>query len=102
MMLPSMSLPVRRWTARAALRGEPAALPAGAELLQERVGVRARILVTDIRHGTRPSCRRLGDVVLELELDAELGLVVGRRQVHDVRRGHARREVPAVEVDELP
>merc|ERR1719375_1758925 len=80
----------------------PAALPAGAELLQERVGVRARILVTDIRHGTRPSCRRLGDVVLELELDADLGLVVGRRQVHDVRRGHARREVPAVEVDELP
>merc|ERR1719146_40071 len=68
----------------AGLRGERAALPAGVELEQERVGARVRILVTDICHGT------LGDVVLELELDADLGLVVGRRQVHDVRRGHAR------------
>merc|ERR1719146_417182 len=82
----------------AALRGERAALPAGTELVQERVGVRVCVLVAGRANETLAPL----DVVLELELDADLALVVGHRQVHDVRRGRARREKPAVEVDELP
>merc|ERR1719172_72503 len=94
----SECVPGRSWkTSRVGWGGTPSSCTS-CRRAQELVGVRVCVLVAGRANETLAPL----DVVLKLELDADLALVVGRRQVHDVCRGRARREKPAVEVDELP